>query len=87
MASTVLEISCSGCAEPVARYRKEGSGALVRLYLDRVIESGTLAGVRGQGEPLTCPGCGQTLGLFARGAGGRSAYRLVPGAFRRKKAP
>jgi hypothetical protein len=87
MASTVLEISCGGCAEPVARYRKEGGGALLRLFLDRIIEPGTLADVHGLGEPLTCPRCGQTLGLPAKGAGGRPAYRLVPGAFRRKKAP
>ncbi len=86
MASTVLDISCGACGEQVARYRKEGGGALIRLYLDRVIEPGTLAGVRHKEEPFACPRCGQTIGLATNGAGGRPAYRLVPGAFRRKKA-
>ena len=86
MASEVLEIFCSGCGASVARYRKQGTGALLRLYLDRVVAPKELARHGPTLPPLDGPQCGKRLGLAQPGEGNRPAYRLIKGAFRRQKA-
>ena len=88
MASEVLEIRCSGCGARIARYRKQGTGALLKLYLDRVIEPDELArrGPASSLPPLDCPQCHQRLDLAMAGERGRPAYRLIQGTFRRRKA-
>ena len=38
MASKYLDILCRQCGEFIVRYKKEGSGQLIRLYLDKITE-------------------------------------------------
>ncbi|NIP99770.1 MAG: hypothetical protein GWO19_04260 [Nitrospinaceae bacterium] len=63
------------------------------MYLDRVIEPEALARLRHVPRktdlsPLGCPECGQRIGMpTEHGPGNRLAWRLIPGAFRKKIEP
>lgn len=89
MGSHTFNLYCAQCGDRVVRYRKEGSGSLVRLYLDRIIEPKPLPGVwqaaRKSGlQPLDCQRCGQPIGFpMPRGAGNRPAFRLIKGSTRK----
>ena len=83
-----FEIECARCGTHVISYRKEGSGALLRVYLDRIIdfpEEGFLTGkqVSTKSSPLVCPQCREYIGRPNNKAN-RQAWRLVPGSFRKK---
>ena len=67
---TVL-ISCQQCKSPLFKYRKGGKGALVKCFIERIVEDMTLT-------PCRCPGCGQE---FAREAliRGAPAYKMIGG--------
>ncbi|MCH8157691.1 MAG: hypothetical protein IID18_08080 [Nitrospinae bacterium] len=83
-----LNLHCSQCDARVVRYRKEGSGRLVRLYLDRILESEGLKPLKHTASnlpPLACPGCGQAMGIpMIHRSGNRPAYRLIKGSFRKR---
>ena len=66
-----IAIFCAKCRTLLYRYRKGGSGGLVKVRPGRIAEDYT------DGK-LTCPGCGQQ---FARGAtiGGGPAYKIIGG--------
>jgi hypothetical protein len=66
-----IAIFCAKCRTLLYRYRKGGSGGLVKVRPGRIAEDHT------DGK-LTCPGCGQQ---FARGAtiGGGPAYKIIGG--------
>ena len=51
-----ISIHCMGCRTLLYKYRKGGTGALVKCFVDRIAEDRT----RGD---LRCPSCGQE---FAR---------------------
>ena len=91
MSSRFLNLHCSHCGIRVIRYRKEGSGRLIRVYLDRIIEPKNLRALKhAAGEPglppLVCPDCSQRMGVsITRGSGNRLAYRLIQGSFRKKE--
>jgi len=53
------------------KYRKGGTGALVKCFVERIAEDRT------NGD-LTCPGCGQ---LFAReyAISGKPAHKIIQG--------
>ena len=90
MPSRFLNLHCSQCDARVVRYRKEGSGRLVRLYLDRILEPEDLKPLKhvtGKADlpPLACPGCGQAMGIpMIHRSGNRPAYRLLKGSFRKR---
>ncbi|KMP11272.1 hypothetical protein UR09_03765 [Candidatus Nitromaritima sp. SCGC AAA799-A02] len=92
MPSRFLNLHCSRCDARVVRYKKEGSGRLVRVYLDRIEEPENLRAlkhVRSKSDlpPLDCRECGQPVGIpMIHGSENRPAYRLVKGSFRRKEA-
>ena len=46
MASRHLDIDCRKCGTFIVRYRKEGSGQLIRLYLDKVLQPKSLAAAK-----------------------------------------
>jgi DNA-directed RNA polymerase subunit RPC12/RpoP len=91
MSSRFLNLHCSQCGIRVIRYRKEGSGRLIRVYLDRITEPENLRSLKHAAgkpglPPLVCPGCGQRIGVsIIRGLGNRPAYRLIQGSFRKKE--
>jgi len=51
-----VQISCQQCKAPLFKYRKNGKGAFVKYFIERIVEDHT-------DKPCACPGCGKT---FAR---------------------
>lgn len=66
-----VQISCNKCRAPLYKYRKGGKGALVKCFVERIVENHTH-------EVGICPGCGQE---FARETmiRGTPAYKIVGG--------
>lgn len=66
-----IAIHCRACRNLLYRYRKGGTGGLVKCFVERIVEDRT----RGD---LRCPRCGQ---LFAREIviAGRAAHRIIRG--------
>ena len=66
-----ISIHCAGCRQLLYRYRKGGTGALVKCYLDRIVEDRTAG-------DLHCPGC---MRLFARPGeiAGKPIHRIIGG--------
>jgi len=88
MASKHLDILCGKCGEFILRYRKEGSGQLIRLYLDKITEPKSLAGLQSSGRKstltvLVCPECNNSIGYPMEHGGGRLAYRMIKGNFKK----
>ena len=88
MASLHLDIHCGKCGKFIARYRKEGSGQLIRLYLDKVLEPKSLAALKSNGRKsnlpiLTCSECDNPIGHPMEHEGNRLAYRMIKGSFKK----
>jgi hypothetical protein len=66
-----IAIHCSGCRELLYRYRKGGTGGLVKCYVDRIAEDYTAGDLR-------CPGCGQTFARMITIAG-KPAHKIIGG--------
>lgn len=89
MPSRILNLICRVCSSRVLSYQKSGSGKLIRIYLDRVVEPVELARLKSAGgkkdlPPLNCNGCGTSLGM-PMVESGRLAYRILPGALGKQK--
>ena len=66
-----ISIHCAGCRQLLYRYRKGGTGALVKCFVDRIVEDRTAG-------DLCCPQCGRTfarLGVLA----GKPIHKIVQG--------
>lgn len=91
MGSHIFDLHCSKCEARVLRYRKEGSGSLVRLFLDRISAPKSFSEFKQVNSksdlpPLNCPECDQHIGIpMIHGSGNRPAYRLIKGAARKGK--
>ena len=68
---TRVDIYCAGCKARLYRYRKGGKGALVKCFVERIVQDYTQT-------PCTCPECGS---VFARPAliRGVPAYKIIGG--------
>ena len=66
-----IDIHCNSCRALLYRYRKGGTGGLVKCFVERIVEDRT----RGD---LRCPDCGQQ---FARPKqiGGRPVHWMIGG--------
>jgi len=66
-----VNIYCSKCRSALYKYRKGGKGALVKCFVERIVEDFTT-------EKNTCPSCGQ---VFARETliRGTPAYKIIGG--------
>ncbi len=90
--SHFLDIACAACGRHLLLYQKDGSGGLLRLFLDRIHAPADLADLAGSCAdrsavpPLVCPECRAVVGLPMTHRGGRLAFRLVRGSFRRRKS-
>ena len=85
MASRDLKIYCAFCGVLTAKYGKKGSGALLRLYLDRILEGGSIpffSKIIDYPSTLKCSKCKTPLGSLIKKTG-RPVYRLIPGAIRK----
>jgi hypothetical protein len=88
MASRHLDIHCKKCGTFIVRYRKEGSGQLIRLYLDKVLQPKSLAALKSSGRKsnlpvLTCPNCDNSIGHPMEHESNRLAYRMIKGSFKK----
>lgn len=86
-----INIVCSVCSAHVALYQKDGPGALLRMYVDRIFAPPTLAALQNQvgGKKdlpnLQCTKCGALIGTpMVYDPENRLAFRMVPGSFSKK---
>jgi len=66
-----ISILCSRCRTLLYRYRKGGTGGLVKCFVERIVEDCTEGDCR-------CPQCGQEFARFKM-IGGRPAHKIVQG--------
>ncbi|SJL84145.1 hypothetical protein [Vibrio palustris] len=66
-----VDITCAKCRTLLYKYRKGGKGALVKCFIERIVEDHTTS-------TCQCPGCGQ---VFAREMliRGTPAYKMIGG--------
>ena len=88
MSSRHLDIYCAKCGTFIVSYRKEGSGQLIRLYLDKVLQPKSLVALKSSGRKtslpvLTCSKCGNSIGHPMEHEGNRLAYRMIKGSFKK----
>ena len=71
-----VQIFCSACKTRLFKYRKGGKGALVKCFVERIVEDHTET-------PGSCPNCNQT---FARETmiRGTPAYKIIGGKVQMK---
>ena len=71
MERRTIAIHCAKCRSLLYRYRKGGTGGLVKCFLERIVEDRTAGDCR-------CPDCGQA---FARPSqiGGRPIHKIIGG--------
>ncbi|MFA5945513.1 MAG: hypothetical protein WC802_01190 [Patescibacteria group bacterium] len=89
--SRFLDVFCSACGEHVALYQKDGPGALLRMYLDRVFAPSALATLQytccsiRDVPNLECPKCHARIGIpMVYAPENRLAFRMVHGSFAKK---
>jgi len=91
MPSRFFSIFCSQCERFIFRYRKEGSGSLIRVYINQISEPEHFKEykqemAKSKIPPLNCAQCGQRIGApMIHEPGNRPAYRLIKGSFRKKQ--
>lgn len=90
MASKHLDISCAQCGKFLVRYKKEGSGQLIRLYLDKILGPKSLVDLKSVSKKsslpvLVCPQCNHLVGHPMEHEGNRLAYRMIKGSFKKTK--
>jgi hypothetical protein len=88
MASRHLDIACGKCGTFIVRYRKEGSGQLIRIYLDKVLQPKSLAALKSSGRKsslpvLACPECDLHVGYPMEHEGNRLAYQMIKGSYKK----
>ena len=66
-----ISIHCLGCRTLLYRYKKGGTGSLVKCYVDRIVEDRTAGDLR-------CPKCERQ---FARATaiGGKPVHKIIQG--------
>lgn len=86
--SEFLNIYCVRCNAWVLLYQKDGPGALLRLYLDRIFEPPHLADLQNTCSSVSdvpnlfCPSCKTLIGVpMVYVAENRLAFRLIQNAF------
>ncbi len=89
MPSRFLAIYCAQCDTFIAKYRKEGSGRLIRMYLERMMAADESPmefknEIKEKIPRLTCFECGQILGKL-NPKSSPASYNLIKGTFRKKK--
>ena len=66
-----ISILCAKCRALLYRYRKGGTGGLVKCFVELIVDDRTAGDLR-------CPGCGQEFARFKM-IGGRPAHKIVQG--------
>jgi len=66
-----ISILCAKCRALLYRYRKGGTGGLVKCFVERIVDDRTAGDLR-------CPACGQEFARLKM-IGGRPAHKIVQG--------
>ncbi|MBQ4833699.1 hypothetical protein J8L70_10640 [Pseudoalteromonas sp. MMG010] len=69
--SKTVNIFCSRCKTLLLKYRKGGTGALVKCFKERIVDDHTTT-------PHECPHCQQVFSRFAM-IKGTPAYKIIGG--------
>ena len=91
MATRLFKLFCAICNAYILIYRKEGSGGLLRIYLDKILEPKQNSDMKviidkDTFPSLLCPKCSHLIGIpILHGTKKRPAFRLIKSAFRRKE--
>jgi len=82
--SHLLRITCAHCRYFIALYQKVGESNLVKMYLDRIVESSMdLSDIPGA---ILCPECGVKIATkYTVKTDNKPAYRLSPSMFHKAK--
>lgn len=87
-----LNLGCANCGHCFALYQKDGPGALLRIYLDRIFAPEGLAQLQNMAHGradllnLSCEKCGSIIGVpMIYDLENRLAFRMNRGAFTKKK--
>ncbi len=82
--SHILEIKCGVCKSFIATYRKVGESNLVKMYSERIIKS--VIDLNDDPGAIFCPVCNNQIATkYTVKRNKKTAYRLVPSAFNKKK--
>jgi len=89
--SRFLDISCSACDNHIALYQKDGTGRLLRMYIDRILAPTTLTSLQLKNSKKDLPNlqcsCGALIGVpMVYELENRLAFRLVHGSFAKKNS-
>jgi len=71
MTRRTIAIHCSGCRSLLYRYRKGGTGGLVKCFVDRIVEDRTAGDLR-------CPRCAREFARL-KTIGGRPVHWIIGG--------
>jgi hypothetical protein len=82
MATKILSLTCTQCDASIVQYRKQGSGALIRLIIDRIQGPPSLLQLKqvtskSELPPLVCPKCGFLIGVPMEHEKKSLAFRLM----------
>jgi uncharacterized protein YbaR (Trm112 family) len=83
--SRLIMVSCGYCKTDLALYQKAGSGRLLRIYLERIVQSSVdLSGMPGT---LFCPNCNRQLATrVTLRRKDMEAYQLIRAVFNTRDA-
>ena len=88
----MLEISCANCGSRIIIYQKDGPGALIRCYLDRISWPPEYQDINRSNPTIKdltnieCPDCGEVIATpMVYKSENRLAYRMIRGKFVKKK--
>ena len=89
MGSRFLAVHCTNCDAFISKYRKEGSGSLIRMYLDRMnapeeCPNEFKQALKDKVTRLSCYQCKQSLGKLNQNSSPAS-YKLIKGSYKKKK--
>lgn len=88
--SQFMDIFCAQCRTHILLYQKDGKGALIRLYLDRIFDPSPYRDWQNETDlkrvpRLTCPKCQTVIGMpMIYDSEARLALRLIQGTFSKK---
>lgn len=79
--SHLLIISCGYCKTDIVKYQKLGKGNLLRMYIERFVESSV-----DFSKDLICPNCGKKLGTKINlKKKNKEAYKMIRSTFNTRK--
>lgn len=79
--SYILLISCGFCKTEIIKYQKLGKGGLLRMHIDRIMESSI-----DFTQDMLCPNCGNKLGSkIVLKKENKEVYKMIRSSFNIKK--